>query len=155
VYDTDAMHKQCLVTRMENSPILYGNMSHSKVQRTGMPSCCSPAEIGPGSYDCPIRSDIRTSLVLNQNPLSRCGALNCMLCEKGMSLRSTCKVLVACFEVHGLHDPPPVCSMHTRALRLATDKVDPTKNLGSTWKQERDSKYWSRGQTIAKAHPRL
>lgn len=117
IYDTDTMQKQCLVTKIQTSPILYANMSRSKVQRSGLaPSNSCPADIGPGAYDCPIRSDIRTSLVLKQNPLS---------------------------------------SMLSNAPRLSTEKVDPTKNLGSTWKQERDTKYWNRGQTIAKAYPRF
>lgn len=78
VYDTDTMQKMSLVTKVETSPILYANMSRSKVQRAGMVSLgANPAEIGPGAYNCPIRSDVRTSLVLNQNPLSRCDAQLC------------------------------------------------------------------------------
>lgn len=42
-------------------------------------------------------------------------------------------------------------SMVSRAPRLATDTVDPTRNLGSTWRPEHDRKYWNRGTTVCKA----
>lgn len=113
VYDTDTMQKQCLVTKVEASPILYANMSRSKVQRAGLlPSSSSPAEIGPGAYDCPVRSDVRASLVLNQNPLSRCGSKLCFAgcqifgiediewAETAVRCLYSCLWLAACYQGH-------------------------------------------------------
>ena len=41
--------------------------------------------------------------------------------------------------------------MLSAAPRLANDKVDPTKNLGSTWKQAHDTKHWLKGTTMSAA----
>jgi hypothetical protein len=71
-YNTDVGGKQSLATQVECSPVLYANMAHSSVQRSGFAVASScPPDIGPGSYTAPVKSDIRVSLVLNQNPLSR------------------------------------------------------------------------------------
>lgn len=72
-YDTDEFRKQSLATKVACSPVLYANMARSKVQRSGFTAASScPPDVGPGSYTAPVKSDIRVSLVLNQNPLSRC-----------------------------------------------------------------------------------
>lgn len=72
-YDVDRCGKACLATCVADSPIRFSGMHNSKTQRSnfGKPSAC-PASIGPGSYDCPARQDVRVSPVLGQNPLSRC-----------------------------------------------------------------------------------
>lgn len=41
--------------------------------------------------------------------------------------------------------------MVSKGARLATDKVDPTKNLGSTWKLQSDEKHWKKGVQMSKA----
>ena len=41
--------------------------------------------------------------------------------------------------------------MLSAAPRLANDKVDPTKNLGSTWKQAHDTKHWLKDTTMSAA----
>lgn len=102
------MQKQCLVTKVGSSPILYANMSRSKVQRAGIAtSCSSSVEIGPGAYDYPVRSDVRTSLVLNQNPLSRCAPKRCCAGHQGIDsdhLKVRCLhislCLAACCQEH-------------------------------------------------------
>jgi hypothetical protein len=73
-YHADALHKATLATVVRVSPIRYGNMRHSRTQRSDFSkaSACS-ADVGPGTYDYPAQHDICTSLLLNQAPLSRRG----------------------------------------------------------------------------------
>lgn len=70
-YNIDCLNKASMHTTMQQSPILYANISKSKTGRSSlsMPSSC-PAAIGPGTYDCPYHKDVRVSLILNQNPMS-------------------------------------------------------------------------------------
>lgn len=45
-----------------------------------------------------------------------------------------------------------LCSMASSGPRLANDKVDPSKNLGSVWKQEHDlRRHWRQGVHISRA----
>ena len=71
-YNADKLHKATLVTAMRDSPILYGNMRHSRTQRSGLghSTACS-ADVGPGTYNAVMQKDVRTSLLLPTNPLSR------------------------------------------------------------------------------------
>lgn len=102
-YNLDTMHKSTLVTAMKESPILYANITRSRTQRSSLsqPSA-SPAEIGPGAYTFPAARDVRVSLVLNQNPLSRC-APTCATAQtrhhvhaQELSFRARFRVLYAC-----------------------------------------------------------
>lgn len=73
VYDTDLLHKEMLWTSVQNSPIQYANLGKNGVKRATLraPTSC-PDTLGPGSYDAPVAKDVRVSLMLNQNALSRC-----------------------------------------------------------------------------------
>lgn len=72
-YNADRLNKASLATCVRESPVRYANMRCSRTARGALsrPTAC-PADIGPGTYDCPAQRDLRTSLLLKQNPLSRC-----------------------------------------------------------------------------------
>lgn len=80
--------------------------------------------------------------MLNQNTLSRYVQLCCSRAFESARLieRSTAGKTLELG-----------CSMASRAPRLGTDVVDPTRNLGSTWRPDHDRMYWNRGVTICKA----
>lgn len=65
-----------LWTRVETSPIQYANLGKTGVKRSSLKAATScPDTLGPGSYDAPVPQDVRVSLMLNQNQMSRCALL--------------------------------------------------------------------------------
>lgn len=143
-------------------------------------TACSRS-IGPGAYTFPVPQDMRVSLVLKQGPLSRCVCLQDAplqserdsVLPQGASVslatviqlssrqvaHTVAQTILECAFEHGGAQRLPgrpcelhsACSMASGASRLATDKADPTKNLGSTWRPDHDLVHWKRGVTISKA----
>lgn len=69
-----------LWTKVETSPILYANLGKTGVKRSSLAFLTScPSTLGPGSYDAPVPKDVRVSLTLNQNQLSRCAFLQLII----------------------------------------------------------------------------
>ena len=105
-YNADTLNKASLATSVKESPVRYGNMRCSRTKRGGLGqgTACS-ADIGPGTYDFPQQHDVRTSLLLNQNPLSRCDLV------VSFRIRSAITTTVHCQASLRDHDAAQTCQI--------------------------------------------
>ena len=94
-YNADTLNKASLATSVKESPVRYGNMRCSRTKRGGLGqgTACS-TDIGPGTYDFPQQRDLRTSLLLNQNPLSRCDLVASFRIRSAITTTVCCQALL-------------------------------------------------------------
>eukprot|EP00892_Ulva_mutabilis_P005767 jgi/Ulvmu1/3562/UM166_0016.1 len=159
-YDVKSLyngHSPALAQAAEMSPVRYAMMSSKQARVTAAQQSAAPDVVYNTDFlgKQMLWTRVETSPILYAN-LGKTG-----MKRSSLTAPTSCPATLG----PGSYDAPmpkdvrvslmlnnnQMSSMASRAPRLATDKVDPTRNLGSTWRQEHDRKYWARGVTVCKA----